>query len=210
MSTTVPNHRLLAREHLAEATALADEGRDVDCRASLSTAAAHAIGRLAADHRLEAPSISRALAVLALRGVIPFDARPLWNSLLRDDEGIGRAADDPDIEELIAAVQVLVDLAAGVRAVPPSTAGRRRGEEMPDEDEDEDVAGGPLPLRGADWVRAVARDRARRRARRLRRLTTTSAFALALGLLGLGWSDAVEGTEHRAPKADIGFFDSGS
>ena len=212
MAATVPNHRLLAREHLAEATALADEGRLADCRASLSAAAAHAIGRLAADHRLEVASLSRAMAVLSLRGVLPFDARPLCRALLRDGAPGGGAGDEADTDALICGVQALVDLAAGVPGAAPRATGWQRWETIPvDDDEDGDeVARDPLPLRGTDWLRAVRRDRLRRRARRVRRVAATTAFAVGLGLLGLAWSDVVEGTEHRTPKADIGFFDSGS
>jgi hypothetical protein len=207
---TAPNHRLLAREHLAEATALADEGHLDDCRASLLGAAGHAIGQLAADHSLDAPSISRAMAVLSLRGILPFDARPLWHALQTEHDGESqrRPPSPLDTVEAIRAVQSLVDLAAGVPGprVGPATW-QRWG--APPEDAD-DSGGEPLPVRATGWVRAVARDRARRRGRRARRVSATAACAVGLALVGLAWSDAVDGTEYRPAKADIGFYDSGS
>ena len=223
MPATAPNHRLIAREHLAEATALADEGRLEDCRESLLVAMGHAIGQLAIDHRLDAPSLSRAMAVLSLRGVVSFDARPLWSALQRKDaDAAGSAGPSgadaagssrppgPDTAEAIQAVQSLVDLAAGV---PGSTLAPARWQRWGASDQDEDGgdgAGEPMPTRAAGWARAVARERTRRRGRRLGVLTGAGACALALGALGLAWSNAVEGTEYRPPKADIGFFDAGS
>lgn len=206
-----PNHRLLAREHLAEATALADEGRVEDCRASLLAAAGHSIGQLAADHQLDAPSISRAMAVLTLRGVLPFDARPLWRSL-SEQVGADRSnSHSTDAREAFAAVQALVDLAAGIRATPPATAAWQRWGALPADDEDDgEGEGQPLPVSGTGWVLAVARDRARRRGRRARRVIATTACAVGLAVVGFAWSNAVDGTEYQPAKADIGFFDSGS
>lgn len=210
MPTMVPNHRLLAREHLAEATALADEGQLEDCRASLLAATGHSIGQLAADHAIEAPSVVRAMAVLSLRGILPFDARPLWKTLSAGAHRDRRHERVPPLDAgaAIPAVQTLVDLAAGVPGAPIVAASWQRWGAPPDDEEDS--AGEPLPVRGTGWVRAVAHERARRRGRRARRVTATSACALGLAVLGLAWSDSVDGTEYQPAKADIGFYDSGS
>lgn len=209
MPATAPNHRLLAREQLAEATALADEGRWDDCRLSLRAAAGHSIGQLAADHALDAPSISRAMAVLSLRGILPFDARPLWSALHPPEDGTGESAPPAlDPAEAIAAVQALVDLAAGVPGAPVASANWQRwGAPVDDE---EDPGGDPLPVRATGWVRAVARERSRRRGRRARRIGAYVACTVGLAGFGLAWSASVDGTEYRPAKADIGFYDSGS
>ena len=203
------NHRLLAREHLAEAAALADEGREKECRASLMVAAAHAIGQLAADHRLAAPSVYGAMGTLRLRGALPFDARPLWSALggANGPRPAGRSGSQPlDTAEAIRSVQVLVDLAAGVPSARLAPAIWRRWGSTDEEERD----AAPPPPRASAWVRAAAADRARRRSRRALFVTAMVLCAVSLGGMGLAWSNAVEGSEYRPPKAELGLFNASS
>jgi hypothetical protein len=103
MSTT-PNHRVLARDHLAEATLLADAGRTADAHSHLLSAADHALLALAAS---QAVDLSHAAArrdrvAIAVPGSTDLEC-----------------LDEPDLDACFGLVQTLIDACLAQPATPP-------------------------------------------------------------------------------------------
>jgi hypothetical protein len=98
------NHRVLAREHLAEATLLADAGRTDEARSHLSSAADHALAELAEQRERVATGLS----------------------LTRDAD---TSLDDADLDACFDLVQTLVDatLAEPTTTPPPRDVPRCGG-----------------------------------------------------------------------------------
>jgi hypothetical protein len=104
-----PNHRILTREHFAEASALAGEGRPDLARPRLRAAAQHALAELAVRHGLPASSDPAVTAErLADLGAAPAELEPV----LRDAAG--------DLDAAFVAVQGVIDTVFDVPGVTPS------------------------------------------------------------------------------------------
>jgi hypothetical protein len=106
-----PNHRILTREHFAEASALAGEGKPDLARPRLRAAAQHALTELAVRHGLPASGDPAVTAErLADLGAAPADLEPL----LRDDAG--------DLDAAFVAVQTVIDAVFDVPGATPDEA----------------------------------------------------------------------------------------
>ena len=174
----ITNHRLLAREHLAEGAALAEEGH-----------------RGAAARRLLAAS-QHALAELAARGAPPVDPRPL----LRRLERAGTAS---EVSMCVPAVQALVDLATDL---PAGAAAPRWCVEADVAGVPFDAD--PLPVRSTPWLRGAAAARRRRRWRRLRRLAVVAGCLLTTGGVLAALTSDGRPTDRAYPhRTTLGVFD---
>jgi hypothetical protein len=182
------NHRLKAREHLAESAALAAEGRSAPAADRLLRAAAHALEEIVISREMAPGDRMQLVASLADEGTIPFDAcarlNDLWAS--RDDCG-------DELGEALETVQALVDVAAGLRA----GAGASFEDDAPEPER--------APGRTTPWVEAARRARRRRLARQAAVLVTS---LLILG--GAAMASLHGGTPPTAEKTDVGLFTAGS
>jgi hypothetical protein len=104
-----PNHRILTREHFAEASALAGEGKPELARPALRAAAQHALAELAAQHDVPVSGDPAVTAErLADRGAAPANLAPLLR------------ADSDDLDAVFAAVQAVIDTVFDVPGATPS------------------------------------------------------------------------------------------
>lgn len=195
------NHRLAAREHLAEAAAVHAEGdlgsavRHLRAAATAAVAAMLESAGAGPDRRLLPPVAADALG---LRGVVVADVRAIVHDLHLDchaqDRGRATEFTARAVAEAIAVVQTLVDLtcAALPRAamVPSGAAVRAPAEAAP-------AGGVRVPDRPEAWLRA-----ARRRARR-RRLRTALLSAVMATLLAGGGTAAVIAGERDGPRKHL-------
>jgi hypothetical protein len=161
------NHRLSAREHLAEAAALHGEGALGAAVRRLRAAATEAVAAVVEAAGANAgggllPPV--AAEALGCRAIPAADVRAVMHDLHLDchgqDEGRATEFTARAVGEAIAAVQALVDLSF---AAPPSAAALRR----PPEPTAELAAAEALeiPQRPETWLRAARRVRRRRRVR---------------------------------------------
>jgi hypothetical protein len=182
------NHRLKAREHLAESAALAAEGRSAAAADRLLRAAAHALEEIVTGRGVAPVDRMQLIASLADEGAVPWDAcarlNDLWAS--RDDCG-------DELEEALETVQALVDVAAGLRA----GAGPSFGDDAPEPER--------VPGRTTPWLEAARRARRRRLARQAAVLVTS---LLLLG--GAAMASLHAGTPPTAEKTEVGLFSAGS
>jgi hypothetical protein len=98
-----PNHRILTREHFAEASALVGEGKPDLARPRLRAAAQHALAELAVQNGVPAER-------LADLDLVPADLAPL----LHDDAG--------DLDAAFVAVQTVIDSVFDVPGPTPDEA----------------------------------------------------------------------------------------
>jgi hypothetical protein len=197
------NHRLAAREHLAEAAALHAEGALGAAVRRLRAAATAAISAVVEatgggpDRRVLPPV---ALDALGRRGVGVARVRDVVHDLHLDchaqDGGRATEFTSGRVAEAIAAVQALVDLTVAALPVAAAASARPALEAFARE-----VPAAPLgsavPDRPGAWLGA-----ARRRARRRRIRTALLSLVMAI-LLGGGATAAVIAGERNGPRSAL-------
>jgi hypothetical protein len=195
------NHRLAAREHLAEAAALHAEGALGAAVYRLCAAASAAVAAVveaagsSPDGRLLPPV---AADLLGRRGVAVGGVRDLVHDLHLDchAQGRGRATEftSARVMEAIAAVQALVDLTWTARPAAATVGPRRTAELFAS-----DVApvATAVPYRPEAWLGA-----ARRRARR-RRIRSALLSLVMAALLAGGATAAVIAGERNGPRSAL-------
>jgi hypothetical protein len=190
------NHRLAAREHLAEAAAVHAEGdlgsavRHLRAAATAAVAAMLESAGAGPDRRLLPPVAADALG---LRGVVVADVRAIVHDLHdchAQDRGRATEFTARAVAEAIAVVQTLVDLtcAALPRAamVPSGAAVRAPAQAAP-------AGGVRVPDRPEAWLRAARR----------RRLRTALLSAVMAALLAGGGTAAVIAGERDGPRKHL-------
>jgi hypothetical protein len=186
------NHRLRAREHLAESAALASESRDAAAADRLLRAAAHALEEIATMRGHLAEDRMELVAWLADEGALPLDACARLNDVWARRDACSEALTNA-LDAALETVQGLVDVAAGL----PAGAGPSFG----------DDAAEPawLPGRTTPWLEAA-------RVARRRRLARHAAVLLsALLLLGGAAVASLNGdAPSSAEKTEVGIFTAGS
>jgi hypothetical protein len=190
------NHRLSAREHLAEAAALHGEGAMGPSVLHLRAAAVEAVAALAEPgDRLVPPG---AAARLAHNGIGPDGVRDLLAELHLDcamqERGHPTELTPARLAQAIAAVQQLADLATGVpTAAVPARVGARWGTgDLPPVDEA--VRLPAMPQRPGEWLKA-----ARRRRMRSRAIAVLVPLSTVAAVIGVGITIAVGLPERPSP-----------
>ncbi|MEA2249647.1 MAG: hypothetical protein QOH46_4176 [Solirubrobacteraceae bacterium] len=171
------NHRLSSREHLAEAAALHGEGALGPAVQRLRVAAVEAVAALA-----EPGPAGR----LAEHGIPPAGVRDLLAELHLDcvvqERGEETEFTAWRVEQVIASVQQLADVATGLPARASARVGGPAARSAHDTDSSGDVVALPaVPERPGRWLAA-----ARRRRRRGRVMSVIVPLATVAAVIGVG------------------------
>jgi hypothetical protein len=196
------NHRLAAREHLAEAAALHAEGAIGGAVRRLRAAATAAVAAVAEaagggpDRRLVPPV---AADLLGRRGVPVGGVREVVHDLHLDchaqDRGRATEFTSARVIEAIEAVQALVDLTWAARSAAATVGPPRTTEAVP-YDAPPAGAGISVPYRPGAWLGA-----ARRRARRRRIRTALLSLVMAVLIAGGATAAVIAGERNGSRSA---------